>query len=723
MRILVPAAAAFLVISHSVLAQVQRPSPTPDSTAVNENEVVKISTNLIQIDVTVTDPKGNIIRDLKQSEIEIFENGVKQDISNFSFISSQQRRLSMEPGSVTVRPPQGPPGNVRPEQIFRTIALVVDDLTLSFESVHQTRRALRRFVDEQMQVGDLVSIIKTGTGIGSLQSFTADKRRLLAAIESIKWNPMGLGGVAGSASLESKGAARLAAVGSPGITRQQIEEEAAREKVYADKLGAVFSSGTLGALRHVIDGVAELPGRKSVVLFSDGFRLYERDRDGTPITGRIMDSMRRIVDQANRNSVVFYTIDPRGLQTHLLTPADDTRGLTSIEVQRAMTQRRHDFADTQASLTYLARETGGFAVLNSNDIAGGVRRVLDDQSYYLIGYEPDSTTFQPANLRFNRLEVKVLRKDAVVRHRGGFFNIAGRPDSRPPLSADAPPAARLEAALYSPFSSSGITLRLNSLFGTAAPGGPYVRSLLHVDANDLIFTDTADGKKEAAFDVLATCFGDNGELVDQIGRRYSMALTADVYKKILAEGFVYHFKFPVKKPGAYQYRVAIRDSKGENIGTASQFLEVPDVGKSVLTLSSIVLENLTAEQYDRSWAPTPQQIETDPMTDTALRRVRSGSVLRYSFEIYNARFDPTRNPRLKIKTRVFREGTLVHDSPEKPFELHGQTDLRHLRSFGAIAIGRLMEPGDYVLEIVVTDALAPEKNKAASQLVNFEVYE
>ncbi|HMQ05292.1 MAG TPA: VWA domain-containing protein [Pyrinomonadaceae bacterium] len=723
MRILLPAAAALLVISHSVLAQVQKPSPTPDPTAVNENEVVKISTNLIQIDVTVTDPKGNIIRDLKQSEIEIFENGVKQDISNFSFISSQQRHLSMEPGSVTVQPPQGPPGNVRPEQIFRTIALVVDDLNLSSESVHFTKRTLKRFVEEQMQDGDLVAIVKTGTNIGSLQNFTRDKRMLLAAIDKIKWNPVGTGGVTAFTTIERF---NIEAVVTP-VDTDLSEEEAAIERnriaAFNDFRSGHFAAGTLGGLQFVVRGISELPGRKSIILFSDGFRLFERDRDGTPRSRKVMEYLQQLVDLANRSSIVFYPIDARGLAFTGLTAADDTRLLGAGGTEKVISMRKTQLFETQAGLTYLARETGGFAVINTNDLSGGVGRALDDQSYYLIGYEPAQSTFQPANLKYNKIEVKVLRKDAMVRYRSGFFNVVGRPDARPRPSANATPAARLEAALHSPFSSSGIAVRLNSLFGTAAPGGPYVRSLLHVDANDLIFTDTADGKKEAAFDVLATCFGDNGELVDQIGRRYSMALTPDVYKRILAEGFVYHFKFPVKKPGAYQYRVAISDSKGEKIGTASQFLQVPDVTSNLLSLSSIVVENLTPEQYDRSWELSPPQIDTDPMTDTALRRVRSGSVLRYSFEIYNARFDPTRNPRLKIKTRVFREGKLVHDSPEKPFELHGQTDLRHLRSFGAIAIGRLMEPGDYVLEIVVTDALAPEKNKATSQVVNFEVYD
>src|SRR4029078_6631736 len=91
----------------------------------------------------------------------------------------------------------------RPEDVRRTIALVVDDLGLSFSSTHFVRRALKQFVYQQMQPGDLVAIIRTSGGIGALQQFTSDKRRLYAAIEHIRWYPAGRSGVGviGPASL------------------------------------------------------------------------------------------------------------------------------------------------------------------------------------------------------------------------------------------------------------------------------------------------------------------------------------------------------------------------------------------------------------------------------------------------------------------------------------------------------------------------------------------
>ena len=149
----------FLFCSAGVFAQAVKPTPPED------NDVVKISTNLIQIDVSVTDKKGKVITDLQPDEIEIYENGIKQTITNFSFVSSV-RTSTEAPKVIDKTAIPVPPVLLKPENVRRTYALVVDDLSLSFESAYQTRRALKKFVDEQMQEGDLVAIIRTGAGIG-----------------------------------------------------------------------------------------------------------------------------------------------------------------------------------------------------------------------------------------------------------------------------------------------------------------------------------------------------------------------------------------------------------------------------------------------------------------------------------------------------------------------------------------------------------------------------
>jgi hypothetical protein len=97
--------------------------------------------------------------------------------------------------------------------------------------------------------------------------------------------------------------------------------------------------------------------------------------------------------------------------------------------------------------------------------------------------------------------------------------------------------------------------------------------------------------------------------------------------------------------------------------------------------------------------------------------------LQYAFEIYNAKLNPAKQPQLESRIRMFRDGKLVLDGEQKPLDLQGQTDVRHLKLSRALSVGRQMEPGDYVLQIIVTDTLANAQNAIATQYVQFEVVE
>ena len=703
----------FLLLFLAAASQTfgQTPTPTP-----LDGDVVKISTNLIRLDVTVLDSKGNSIPDLRPDEIEIYENGQKRKITGITYVSSAARQISLKPVAIDKNAVAPPPTPLRNEQIRRTFALVVDDLTLSFESTYQTRRALKKFVDEQMQDGDLVAIIRTGAGIGALQQFTSDKRILYAAIEKVKWNPVGNGGISAFEPLQSVLPADPdASAPEPGDRTPE-----GTEREFNDFRESYFATGALGALEYVVKGMSELPGRKSVMLFSQGFALSNTNAEGFVENSRAIDPIKRLIENANRASVVVYAIDPRGLVYTGLSAADDTSGRNSQQLESEVSGRRAQLSDTQASLRYISEETGGFALVNNNDITGGIGKVISDQSYYLVGYEPDDETFDPAKLRFNKIDIKILRSGARARYRSGFFNVADREKEPAPANAN-PTLGQLEHALVSPFAVSGINLRLNALFGNDAKGVSYVRSLLHVNAADLKFTDGENGDKKAVFDVLAMSFGDNGQPVDQLGKSYTLTAKPEAYKQMLNEGFVYHFYFPVKKPGAYQYRVAIRDSQGGRIGSASQFIEVPDLKKKRLTISSIVLENLTEDAWKAASDTEPARYDSNPMTDTALRRVKLGSILRYGFEVYNAKLDGAKQQKLSARIRVFSEGKLILDGKNAPVELLGQTDLEHIKVTRAISLGSKMAPGDYIMQIIVTDEADPKKPKIATQVLQFEI--
>jgi VWFA-related protein len=704
-----PAIGLMLAGAAGFYAQTPQNAPLPTPTPREENEVVKISTALIQIDVTVTDRRGNVINDLRKDEIEIFENGRKQKITGFSFISgtSDVRPVSGLPREASV------PTILRPENVRRTFSLVVDDLNLSFDSVSRVRRALRKFVDEQMEEGDLVAIIRTGAGMGSLQQFTADRKMLHAAIEKVKWNPLGTGAIGAFPMMESQANIPQGASTAQGRGDADFERDAAENR------RNIFVSGSIGAIGYIVNGMRDLPGRKAIMLFSDGFSSFALDERGFMQTTRTLESIRFLIDQANRASVVIYAMDPRGLMVHGLTAADSTRGRTIDQIMQETRSRQRLIGATQDSLHYIARETGGFAITNQNDMNRGISRMLNDQSYYLIAYEPDGETFDPKARRFNRLEVKVTRPGTNVRYRSGFFGVGNEEDRRA-----AAESGNVLVALTSPFAANDISLRFNAMFGSGKADGPFVRSLIHVDASDLTFNDNEDGTRMAAFDVVAIAFGDNGSPVDRLFRSYTLTLDTEMYNEVLKDGFVYELSFPMKRPGGYQMRVAIRDSGSNRVGSAFQFVDVPDLKRKRLAMSGVALENLTVDQWKvRSEAgPNTNSVSlNNPLMATSKRQFRTGTILNLGFIIFNGRPGRDKNPDLTSNIRLFRDGELIFTGNPQPIPLYPGADPAAVSFVRSLVLGTELVAGDYVIEIGITDGNRRGKDRNISQYITFEI--
>ncbi len=714
----------------------EAPSPQPSTQQqqkTDEDDVVRITTNLVQIDAIINDKNGKPVTDLKSDEVEILEDGKSQKITNFSYIVAEAAAVKTEVAKKTnadrTAPPI-PPSRLRPEDVRRTIAVVVDDLSLSFESTHFVRGALKKFVDEQLQPGDLVAIIRTSGGMGALQQFTSDKRQLYAAIERVRWYANGRGGIGAFAPLTGA---------VPGVDDRGTDDPSIVHEDLDRFREDVLSVGTLGAIGYVVRGLRELPGRKSVLLVSDGFRIFDRSNLGR--TERVLQALRLLTDQANRASVTIYTMDARGLQTLGLTAADNTSGMRPDQVAQQMAERSSQFSESQDGLIVLARQTGGLAIRNNNDLAGGIRKVLEDQrGYYLIGYRPNQSTFDLRTGRrvFHRLSLKVTRPGKfTVRMRNGFFGVTDE-ETRPPET----PAQRMIGALVSPFGASGVHLQLTSLFGNDAKAGSVMRSLLHIDARDLTFTEEADGWHKSTFDILAVTFGDNGVPIDQVSKTHTVRTRGDTYKRVMRDGFVYGVIVPVKKPGAYQLRIALRDGESERIGSASQFVDVPDLKKNRLAVSSIVLNGLTPPEYARTKAPTVQppngatpagQVapaasqsegveEGDAQAGPAVRRFRHGMVMQFGYLIFNAQINKTTNqPQVTVQLRLVRDGKVVFTGREMPVTTANQTDLKRLGAGGALQLGNELPPGEYVFQIIVTDALAKEKYRVTTQWSDFEI--
>jgi hypothetical protein len=149
------------------------------------------------------------------------------------------------------------------------------------------------------------------------------------------------------------------------------------------------------------------------------------------------------------------------------------------------------------------------------------------------------------------------------------------------------------------------------------------------------------------------------------------------------------------------------------VGAAAQFVEVPDLGKQRLVLSGVVLSGVNT--------PGGETTESDPQAGPAVRRLRRGAMLDYRYNIYNAALDAGGKPQLQTQMRLFRDGQPIFTGKLMPLDTSKQTDVKRLGAVGRLRIGPELVPGQYTLQVTVTDALAPEGRRTTTQWGDFEI--
>ena len=722
-----------MLCASILLAQQPASLPTPDV-------VFSVTTTRVQVDAVVTDSKGHYVTDLTADDFAIYDDGKPQKITNFSYISvssptppqsRSERKAASKPSPLL---PPAPSAPARQEDVRRTIVLMVDDLGISFEDMAYVRYALRKFVEQQMQPGDLVAICRTGAGSGAVQQFTTDKRILLSVADGLRWNPNGR---AGLSFFEPYGKYSSLAqqIGAPGAGNQGSGIPDRLDVNYNVQRNTNFTIGTLGAISYIVGALREMPGRKSIVLFSDGLQLF------TPGEGPIMHSgmdsvqnsennadiqeaLHKLLDRANRAGTVIYTIHTAGLQTQQLDAQDrvDLTGMNQQQVMDTLHQitgiglpgqsriggRDLQFNSSQQGLAYLALETGGIAYQNGNDFNYGLDKVLQDQSgYYLIGFKPPSDTFEEKHgaRSYHHVAVKVTRPGLHVRSRSGFF---GETDDETSPKYKTP-LEQMRAAMLSPFRSSDVRLRLTALYAEVPKRGPVVRNLLHIDAQDLTFqtvldstTHTADSSAQVEIVAVATSMGYLP--VRAVAQSYKVQASADRLPEALKEGIVYTLDVPVKKPGAYQIQVAVRDTATGKVGSASQFLEIPELKKGRVALTSVLLQS--AERA----AGTPAWTGMSPAT----RQFHPGGEIEYLCLLENpGKKVPAED--LDTEIRIVRDGKDLYAGTAKLVAIEGGG----LAVTGGLKLSEKMTPGDYYLGVIVRDRTA--KNRMTAQWTDFEI--
>lgn len=663
---------------------------TTEIPAQEDDSVVRISTSLIQLDVVVTNSKGQVVTDLQPEDFEVLEAGVPQTITNFSFVPVTTLINAKTPSPGTTPAANLPPVRLNAAKLKRTIALLVDTLGASYEDIIRLKLSLKRFINEQMQPGDLVAVLRTGTDAGSVQQFTSDKRLLLASIDKLHPYLSPIGNTLAVAS-----------------STKDIENST-KEKG--------FQVGALGAVNAMVQGLHDLPGRKSIIIFSDGITSFDAAARQAGPGSPIIAGIQRLADQANRSAVAIYTVDIKGLSTDSsLAPSDINDSLPEAPILDPHSPAQISSLNVSR---YLAEATGGFAIQNSNDLNLALNRIIADlEGYYVLAYAPDEQTFNKKNKdKFLGLTIRLKRPGLRVRTRQGIYREIDQPKKAPKTVIE-----EMSVALVSPFSASKLLLQMTAFF--VQEKQPIIRSLIHIDGNSLTLTSNGKDGYTGQIDIIASIFGDNGIVIDKLLKTQMFTFTEKVYQKILKDGLVTNINFPIKKTGAYQFRVVVRDTNSKNLGSIGQFIEVPAVKQNSIAISGLMLGNTAISSAGLEQEPIATGLpvnmvtkETDIELNSVLKRFTPGAALKYNYQLY---CPAGQLANLEAKITVFQAGKALFSTNPSALTTTTGKIAGHYNVTGTITLDSKLVAGEYDLQLLITDK--QNSKLLLTQYIDFEV--
>jgi VWFA-related protein len=751
MKNLSVATLACFLIASVAFAQGQVTTP-PQST--QDVDVIRVSTELVQTEVMVFDKGGKFVDGLQRDQFELKVDGTPQPISIFDRVVSGSQK---EEQLVSARNGQPVAANAPTDNVERgrTVIFFIDDLHLSAGSVLKTREAILGFIEKEMRNTDQVAIASASGQIGFLQQFTDNKSVLRAAVGRVNHRPYtvtdsgatmtmteysalkvdqgdhdaieyyatqllketnfkipGAGGVGppqGGSAITPQAPARTGF----GMTRESAERMIKERANVMLKQSGNITNNTLLGLESLIRSSAQLPGRKLVFLLSDGFFLNDRN------TG-FGEKLKQITDAAVRSGAVIYSLDARGLVS--MTDVSSNRPDPEGHLSRS---NQGELAASQDALYALAEDTGGRALLNSDALNGALTRALKETSnYYLLAWKPGTDDQKAKN--YKRLDVSVIgHPELVVKLPKGYLQ--SQADSEMARADHASTAAPKNE----PVAPKSVDAEIRNALTAFAPrrGLPTVVSATFLDTpnNGLVVTASvqaatagldygAGDKDAAAIDLAGVVLNDQGKPAATFKTRLSVS-HLDAAQQGDA-GVVYTYKTPLT-PGLYQVRAATRDSKSGKVGSASQWIEIPDLSKHQLTLSSFLLGGQVIDVKPKPDAAKGPEAAAPQVQFSVDRRFKRSSQLSFWLFIYNAKrgANGTSAPDIATQIEVFGNGQTIVKTPVRKIETTGMPDLQRIAYGGQFPLAALA-PGRYELKVTITDQLA---NTSAFQLISFQV--
>ncbi len=715
-----------LIVFVLCAATLQTPTLRAQDKPAPPDVTFQVEVNYVDVDVVVTDEKGNLVSDLKREDFEVFEDGKPQKIDTFAYVeipTVQSNAFVL--GGRTVSS-----DTLSNRQPFagRLYTIVLDDQDVSSMRTSQVKKSAKEFVDKYMGANDIAAVIHTSGRTDAAQEFTSNKLLLHAAIDKF------IGRRMRSLTLERLDAYYMTL--SAAQNNQGNENEPAPSsdpggysRLEPSEFERGFRAvGVLDTLKNTAEFLASVRGRrKAVLFFSEGIDYPIYDSFGAQSATDVIRATQDAITMAARANVNFYTIDPRGLvgmtnefmemagggapalagQGDLRQPGTNTP--VTGGTFNAQSELMNELMLSQGSLRELAEQTGGIASVNTNSLTNAFNQIVQANSrYYVLGYYPPT---HPRDGRFHRIEVRIKRPGLRVAARKGYGSPRGRTaeerkrdeETRRAREAKRPNAdktsAELREILTSPLQQSGLNFSVHAAPFKNTQREASVALAIEIDGERLTYSPPNE-KGLVANKIELSLYGvtDLGKAMAGTRAEVDLTLRPETRERVKAHGVRVNPRISLP-PGRYHLRIGAREAVGGLTGSVFYDLEVPDFRKEKLMMGGLLLASNLAQQTP-SIQPDKVLEKTMPAPATSRRVFSQRDVIALYTEIYD-NINAAQARHIDVATRIVspdgKEVFAVSDvienggiAPKKSWEIYGYSRELALQNIA---------PGRYALRV------------------------
>ena len=555
----------------------------------------------IVVDVIARDASGTPVTDLTVPDFDVTEDGVRQEIGSFTSVVGERPAPAQRTRGQERAVPAAPAAAASTAAVKapEVVALVFDSLSPDGRAF-ATKAALG-YVGGDSLANNIVAVFGIDMSLVFYQPFTRDagliRRGIDAAAHRSTSQYGNSRGTQAQLAEQAQRSAQAVQGGGAGATPNAAGIESdAQFAVMQSRMQERFQAlerdqqgySTSNALLSIVSAMKAIPGRKSVVFFSEGLS----------IPPNVQRQFISVIDAANRANVSIYPMDAAGLRTistlretrdgvdaasAATLSRDPTRDVSDRPMMQAL-EANEDLlrADPHSGLGMLAEQTGGFLIANSNDLRGGFERIdTDMRNYYVLTYVPKNSTFDG---RFREIDVKVKRSGVRLRARKGYYAVRPTVTGAPVMTYETPALAVLEQSpLPNAFPARAAALR----FPEAARLG-LAPVLVNVPLSGITLRPTSDSKSSTSdFTVLIQFKDAAGQVLERMSQRYNIVVPNDAVDRAAVSDVLF-YREPVLYPGVFTMEAVVYDALAAKATVRLLTVDMPEMDPLALRLSSVI---------------------------------------------------------------------------------------------------------------------------------------